>query len=109
VSKTHLTTYKGSWHAVIQGDVTFSTALGPGWAMDSFSDPRPIAAGPLPQEWGQVKGVYRHGERVVLNYLVHGVEVLDHPRAGMFEGTTLFSRTIVVGPTRQPLSVRVCD
>jgi len=109
VSKTHLTTYKGSWHAVIQGDVTFSTALGPGWAMDSFSDPRPIAAGPLPQEWGQFKGVYRHGERVVLNYLVHGVEVLDHPRAGMFEGTTLFSRTIVVGPTRQPLSVRVCD
>src|SRR5262245_39010317 len=56
LSKTHLTTYKGSWHAEVQGDVKFSTAPGPGWTTDSFDDPRPIAAGPLPREWGQFKG-----------------------------------------------------
>jgi len=109
LSKTHLTTYKGSWHAEIQGDVMFSTALGPGWSTGDFNEPRPISAGPLPREWGQFKGVYRHGNRITLNYVVRGVEVLDHPDAVVFEGTTLFSRSISVGPTSQSLSLRVCD
>src|SRR2546422_581074 len=78
-------------------------------ATDDFKDPRPMAAGPLPREWGQFKGVYREGELVTLHYLVRGVEVLDHPYAVIFDGTTFFSRTISVGPTRQPLALRVCD
>ncbi|HEU0009856.1 MAG TPA: DUF6797 domain-containing protein [Verrucomicrobiae bacterium] len=109
LSKTHLTSYKGSWHAEIQGDVKFSTALGPGWATDDFNDPRPITAGPLPREWGQFKGVYRQGDLVTLHYLVRGVEVLDHPSAVVSDGVSFFSRTISVGPTSQPLALRVCD
>ncbi len=63
LSKTHLTSYKGSEYATIQGEVKFSTKLGPGWAKeDDFADPRALPAGPLPRERGQFKGLYRHGQ-----------------------------------------------
>src|SRR6266567_3455016 len=61
LSKTHLTSYKGSEHALIQGDLQFQTALEPGWSRaGDFSDPRPIQAGPLPRDWGRFKALYRY-------------------------------------------------
>lgn len=110
ISKTHLTSSKGSWHALISGDVTFSTHLGPGWARGGdFTDPRRLAAGPLPHEWGRFKGSYRHGERVVLNYLVGETEVFETPDCVMTNGLTFFVRTFHLGPTKNPLLLRVCD
>jgi hypothetical protein len=110
ISKTHLTTSKGSWHALIQGDVKFSTRLGPGWmrGMD-FTDPRTIAAGPLPRKLGRFKGVYRYGSRVVLNYMVGEVEVFETPDWVTTNGLTFFVRTFHLEPGRTPLFMRVCD
>ena len=110
ISKTHLTSSKGSWHALIQGDVTFSTQLGPGWARGGdFADPRPLAAGPLPREWGRFKGMYRHGSRVVLNYVVGETEVFETPDCVTTNGLTFFVRTIHLGPAKNPLLMRGCD
>ena len=110
ISKTHLTSSKGSWHALIQGEVQFSTRLGPGWAKGGdFADPRTIAAGPLPREWGRFKGVYRHGQRVVLNYLVGDNEVFETPDCVTTNGLTFFVRTIHLGPSKTHLLLRVCD
>lgn len=110
VSKTHLTSSKGSWHALIQGEVRFSTRLGPGWAKGGdFADPRAIAAGPLPREWGRFKGVYRHGQRVVLNYLVGDSEVFETPDCVTTNGLTFFVRTFHLRPWKTPLLLRVCD
>ena len=111
ISKTHLTSSKGSWHALIQGDVKFSTQLAPGWATAGgfFTDPRSIAAGPLPREWGRFKGVYRHGSRVILNYMVRGVEVYETPDCVTTNGLTFFVRTFHLEPGGRYLSMRVCD
>jgi len=68
----------------------------PGWAhAGSFDDPRqhfpstdytvqPLSwqnrgYGPLPHEWAQYKGLYLHGQQVILSYTVSGTAVLDSP------------------------------
>ena len=110
LSKTHLTSSKGSWHALIQGDVKFSTSVGPGWSKTgNFSDPRPIAAGPLARASGLFKGIYRHGRRVILNYLVDGTEIFEMPDSLTTNGLTFFSRSFHVGKTDAPMTLRLCD
>jgi glucose/arabinose dehydrogenase len=110
LSRTHLTSSKGSWHALIQGEVMFKTSLGPGWSKTGdFSDPRPIAAGPLPRESGRFKGVYRDGRRVVLNYLVEGTEIFEISDSVTTNGVTFFSRSFHIEKTDAPLTLRVCD
>ena len=110
LSRTHLTSSKGSWHAMIVGDVKFSTALGPGWARDNdFADPRPMAAGQLPAEWGRFKGTYRQGEHVILNYNVRGAEIFERPDAISTNGLTFFRRIFHVAGSDAPLTLRVCD
>ncbi len=110
LSKTHLTSYKGSEYATIQGEVKFSTKLGPGWAKeDDFADPRALPAGPLPRERGQFKGLYRHGQQVILNYVVAGQEIFELPDGTTTNGLTFFRRTFHVDRTAVPLTLRVCD
>ena len=59
------------------GRVEFGTSAGPGWGLGAenadFADPRPDRVGPLPIERGHYKGLYLHGQRVVLSYSVFGV------------------------------------
>ncbi len=110
LSRTHLTSSKGSWHAMIQGEVKFSTELGPGWSKDGdFLDPRPIAAGPLPKEWGKFKGMYRDGNRVILNYTVPGAEIFESPDSVFTNGITFFRRTFHVASTETTLILRLCE
>lgn len=110
ISQTHLTSSKGSWHALVEGDVKFSTQLANGRARAGyFPDPRPIAAGPLPREWGRFKGVYRNGSRVILNYTVRGVEVFETPDCVTTNGLTFFVRTFHLEPGRRSVFMRLCD
>ncbi len=54
----------------------FRNGAGLGWAIDGkWSDPRAIAAGPLPREVGRYRGLFRNGDRTVLHYSVGGVTV----------------------------------
>src|SRR6202035_5236485 len=95
------------WHNVLfdgthqvwrraRGDEVFGNDMAPGWAKDgSFEDPRQRFAsvdylpqptwwqnrayGPLPHEWAQYRGLYLHGQEVILSYTVSGTSVLDSP------------------------------
>jgi hypothetical protein len=106
LSNTHLVSYKGSLPTTLEGTLRFTTSRGPGWAVgDDFADPRPYPYGPLPEERGRYLGLYRHGERVVLSYVVAGCSILELPG---FTGEA-FTRTIRLGPSRETLSLRAAE
>ena len=71
----------------VDGEKVFTNSATPGWASadGSFAEPRkpedgaypPL--GPLPKAHAYYKGLYVHGDRVVLKYTVNGDEVLEMP------------------------------
>ena len=75
-------------HPRIAGDGrSFANPVGPGWAnpeTGSFDD---LASrgrdgkpyGPLPRRWAQYKGLYHHGNQVILSYTVGTTEILETP------------------------------
>jgi hypothetical protein len=111
------------------GDIVFSSDVGPGWAKQgSFDGDRPrytskegfdkkrnsprhegIADGPLPRDWAKWKGLYRNGEQVILSYSVGRTEVLDLPGLETREGLALFTRTLRVAPSDEPLVALICE
>lgn len=90
----------------ISGDVLFGTKPGPGWSRDGeWADPRDPKEGPLPKDWAHYKGMYLHGDKVVLSYTVGGVAVLEMPSMRVFEGMQVFERHFTLGPSKQPMEV----
>ncbi len=67
------------------GEIQVENPITPGWAnpeTGSFEDPRLIAVdgrpfGPLPREWAHYKGLYHHGDNVIIKYSVGDAEVLE--------------------------------
>lgn len=82
------------------GTMLFSTASGPGWGGLTGKHPTTV---PLPREWGRYNGMYLHGTRVVLSYVVQGVEVLESPWLETVDGQTVVTRTFEVSPSDRPL------
>jgi glucose/arabinose dehydrogenase len=110
LSRTHMTSLKGSWDASPAGPIVFSTHIGPGWAKGgSFADSRSQNIGPLPKDWAHYKGLYRHGKQVVISYSVGNVNVLETPRSFMSGLQVLFTRTIHVDESDHPMMLHVCD
>ena len=74
--------YNG-WHQSypsIEGKLLWENSVGPGWGKDdSFDDTRTVPFGPLPRDWGHWKGLYLHGNNVVLSYTVGKRMVLESP------------------------------
>jgi hypothetical protein len=104
-----LALHKGTDNVTIDGEVSFSTS-GPGWARSgSFSDPRVKAQGPLPKDWAHYKGLYVHGDRVVLKYTVGGAEVLESIAYETVENVNAFSRTIRIEKSTEPLTLCIGD
>jgi hypothetical protein len=101
---------KGSGDATPPGPVAFSTPDAPGWAKDgSFADPRKDGRGPLPKDWAHYRGLYRHGQSVVLAYSVGKDTVLESPWSTTTQGQTLFVRTIHLDQVANPLSLYVAQ
>lgn len=102
-------------HPKIAGTVQFETANGPGWAnpeTGKFDDPRVKGRddkpyGPLPRSWGQFRGLYYAGDRVVLAYTVGETKVLESPGLIGKETDPVFTRTFEVGPRAKELVMRV--
>jgi type 1 glutamine amidotransferase len=92
------------------GPVAFASASGPGWADASgaWQAPGPPTA-PLPRGWARYRGLYLHGDRVVLSYSVGEAAVLDAPWAEDHGGMTVFRRDLEVGPSARPLRLLACD
>jgi hypothetical protein len=77
-----------------------------GWAKaGAWKDPREKPFGPLPKDWARYKGLYVHGEKVVLAYTVEGAEVLDHPSFA----NDVFIRAIHAGKSAAGLRMLVCE
>ena len=97
------------------GKLHFETAVGPGWAnpeTGDFEDPRFTARdgrkfGPLPKEWANYKGLYHHGEHIVISYSVGTADILE--QLGMEEegAQTVFTRTLNISASSSLLKLRV--
>ncbi len=100
--------WKHGPHPHLSTAPTFETQPGPGWARDdSFVDPRAAGFGPLPADWAKYRGLYMHGDKVILSYTVGKANVLEMPGVSRDWGLDLLSRTIEIGPTREPLLLAV--
>jgi glucose/arabinose dehydrogenase len=113
--------------ASVGGDAVFGNPLLPGWADagGKFEDPRPRFKAtdykPLPEDWrergfgplpagdGRYRGMYVHGERVVLSYTVAGTAVLDSPGMEEAGGKFVFTRTLNVGKSDRDLVLQVVE
>lgn len=108
LSKTHLTTYKGELPPRAAGRLAFTTEPGPGWANGgTFDEPRTNGIGPLPRNWARYRGFYRYGSNVVFSYTVGEVEVLDMPGLIVVNGELVFTRTVQVSDTAEPLMMKM--
>ena len=101
------------------GQVLFRTSAVPGWSRaGSFEDPRPLPTGfgasqipygPLPAEWAKYKGLYRHGEKVVVAYTVGSAEVWETPELLGEGSSTALVRSFNVRSAGQASTVLVAE
>lgn len=71
-----------------------------GIALDgSWKDTRDPQSGPLPHALGRYKGLYRHGEQVVLHYTLGGVTVLERPSLEKVGDVRALVRTLNIEAT----------
>lgn len=104
-------------HPRITGQVSVANPTGPGWANPSdgtFTDPRlrgrdDRAYGPLPRAWTHYKGMYYHGQKVIVSYTVGTTPVLEMPGVTMVEDSPVFTRTFNIGPRSTGLTLRVAS
>src|SRR4051812_24269659 len=111
----------------VTGDEIFGTHLAPGWAdpNGSFNDPRPRfkstdykpqpthwqnrAYGPLPRDHAQYKGLYLHGQQVILSYTVGQTPILDSPGLERAADQLVFTRTLNIAPSTHDLTVELLE
>jgi hypothetical protein len=119
----------------VKGAVVFATTNNPGWAKggSDWTDPRQLSecfefpdekakreaagqppkpgekVGSMPRDWAHYKAVYLNGDKTILSYSIGDADVLDLPQAKTAGGTTIFSRTLNVGPSKQPMAMVVAE
>ena len=72
--------YDGSHgtHPKILGNPTFANDVVPGWSLNNdFSDPRTMPYGPLEKTHSRFEGLYRNGDRIVVQFSVGSAKVLE--------------------------------
>ncbi|HLX62381.1 MAG TPA: DUF6797 domain-containing protein [Planctomycetota bacterium] len=96
---------------------SFQVLYGPGWAdkNGSFKDPRedyikPLPPpGNLPADWAKYKGLYLHGNQVILSYTVGTSTVLESASLETAGDVKAFARTITLGPSAVAQKLAVAD
>jgi putative heme-binding domain-containing protein len=108
-------------HPRIVGKTAFTNSTGPGWAnptTGSFQDDRRVLGrdsrryGPLPRDWASFKGLYHHGQQVVLSYTVGTTNVLESPRLivrDVPDQAPFVARTFNIGPRDRDLLLQVAE
>ncbi len=88
-----------------QGEIAFVAPVLPGWCVrgDENKDPRAKQIGPLPATWAKWRGLYVHGDKVVLSYTVGDCEILEMSEYDAAAGE--FVRAFNLGPSSRPLSL----
>jgi len=99
--------------------VLFQVNPGPGWSKgDDFADPRALPTGPgaakvpfgpLPKEWAKYRGLYLHGDHVVLHYTVGTAEIMELPGLEKIGDTSVLTRTFNVLSAGPGASLALAD
>ncbi len=81
-----------------KGSVTFALPAIPGWAdaNGKWDAGTPRLTAPLPKDWAKYRGLYLHGDRVVVKYTVGDLEVLESPKLVTYDGLSAIVRSINV-------------
>jgi hypothetical protein len=99
----------------VEGNTIFSSVTQPGGKEGlvepgkSLKDPRPAPFGPIPHDQAHYKGLYRNGNKTVLSYTVGKTDVLELPKLEMVGDEPLFTRTIRLSASKEPLMLLAAD
>jgi len=108
--KTNIGDLKGTEPAAVKGMIAFSTRMAPGWARgNDFADKRPDRRGPLPADWTHYKGLFLHGNKVILNYTVGKTDILEMPEFIYEKEPLAFVRTFRIAKSAEPLTLVIKD
>lgn len=103
-------------HLRSTGEVVAGNPNAPGWsdprASQNHSAPRVVGRdnrsyGPLPKDWGKFRGIYKHENKVLLDYSVGRSSVLEYPSLVAVNQNPAFIRTLQLSSMEQPLEVVV--
>jgi len=102
-------------HTSISGDVAFEMPDAPAWQhpeKQSWEDERITGRdgrrfGPLPRDWVHYKGLYYHGEKVVVQYTVGENNFLEHPSVLDYGDAPVFVRSFELSSANRQLVARV--
>lgn len=97
------------------GKVQVENPITPGWAnpeTGSFDDPRFVAVdgrpfGPLPRDWAHYKGLYYHGQKVIIKYTVGEANVLEMYGLAKSGDLPIISRTLNVEAGNKDMKMRI--
>jgi glucose/arabinose dehydrogenase len=89
--------------------------VGPGWANPAtgkWDDPRFTARdgrkfGPLPKSWAIYKGLYHHGDNIIISYAVGSSNVLEQLGMEKKGDQTVFTRTLDISSSSSRLKLKV--
>lgn len=92
-----------------EGQIAFVNSGGSVWVNETgkFIHPRPAPYGPMPREHGRYKGLYLHGDRVLVAYDLAGVDILESPMVVRIGDRTFFVRELTVGPRTRPITMNM--
>ena len=108
-------------HPRLVGQTAFANSIGPGWAHPSsgtFADDQRVLGrdgrryGPLPRDWGRFRGLFHHGQDVVLSYSIGSTDILEWPRLIVPDepnSSPLIARTFNIGPRDRSLLLQVAE
>ena len=97
------------------GKLHFETPVGPAWAnpaTGSFKDPRFRARdgrqfGPLPKAWANYRGLYHHGDKIIISYAVGQSEILEYLSQEESDGQIVFTRELNISKASSRLKMRI--
>jgi hypothetical protein len=100
-------------YTAISGQKIFVNPNLPGWAnpgTGDFKDLRLIGRdkrrfGPLPQEWMHLRGLYKHGQEVVIHYTVGKATIYERHQ---LENENTMSRILNISNSDKALLMRLC-
>jgi putative heme-binding domain-containing protein len=105
-------------HPRVVGQVRFANPTGPGWAnpdTGSFADDQRVVGrdgrryGPLPREWAHFRGMYQHGDDVIVAYSVGDADVLELAGLAGSAAAPVFTRTLNIGPRSKDMVMQVAQ
>ncbi len=103
-------------HPRVSGELAFANLSGPGWAnpeTGTFDELRVLGRderryGPLPRAWGRYRGLYQHGDQVIVSYSIGETEVLEMPGVSQVASAqAVFTRTLHLGPRSREMLLKV--